>query len=163
MASDRVQDALNEQVKHELYAAYLYLSMMNWFEAEALPGFAHWMRHQAEEELAHAMKIVDFINDRGGRVELEAIEKPPVSFGTPLEAMEAALEHEREVTGRIDDLYELARSEGDHPAEVMLQWFVTEQVEEEKSAGDIVDQLHRADGSGGALMVLDQRLGAREA
>lgn len=162
MSSDKVQAALNEQIKHELYAAYLYLSMMNWFEAESLPGFAHWMRLQCREELAHAMKIVDFINDRGGRVELEAIDQPPVDFDSPLAVMRQALEHEREVTRKIDALYELSMDEGDYPAQVMLQWFVTEQVEEEKGAGDIVDQLELAGESGGALLVLDGKLRDRE-
>lgn len=159
--SDTVVEALNEQVKHELYAAYLYLAMMNYFEAESLPGFAHWMRLQAQEELEHAMKLVDFLNDRGARVELQAIERPPKTFDSPLAVMRAALEHEREVTGLIEEIYETALEQRDYPAQVMLQWFVTEQVEEEKSASDIVDRLERAGDSGGALLVLDEQLGRR--
>lgn len=161
MPDDRVVEALNEQVKHELYAAYLYLAMMNHFEAESLSGFAHWMRLQAREELGHAMKLVDFLNDRGARVELQEIERPPADFESPLAVMRAALEHEREVTGRIEEVYGIALEVGDYPAQVMLQWFVTEQVEEEKSASDIVDRLELAGDSGGALLVLDDRLGQR--
>lgn len=161
MPSESMVEALNEQVGNELYAAYLYLSMMNYFEAESLPGFAHWMRLQAREELAHAMKLVDFLNDRGARVELQAIDRPPGSFDSPLEVMRAALEHEREVTGRIEAVYERALEERDYPAQVMLQWFVTEQVEEEKSASDIVGRLELAGDSGGALLVLDEHLGKR--
>lgn len=161
MSSERVVEALNEQIKHELYAAYLYLSMMNHFEAESLGGFAHWMRLQAREELGHAMKLVDFLNDRGATVELQAIDRPPQSFESPLAVMRAALEHEREVTREIESIYDTALEERDYPAQVMLQWFVTEQVEEEKSALDIVDRLELAGDSGGALLVLDERLARR--
>lgn len=159
--SDTVVEALNEQVREELYAAYLYLGMMNHFEAESLPGFAHWMRLQAQEELAHALKLVDFLSDRGAPVELQAIDRPPQEFDSPLSVMQAALEHEREVTRRIEAIYETALEERDYPAQVMLQWFITEQVEEEKSASDIVDRLERAGDSGGALLVLDEQMSQR--
>lgn len=159
--TDSVVEALNEQVRHELYAAYLYLAMMNYFEAESLGGFAHWMRLQAKEELGHAMKLVDFLNDRGARVELQAVDRPPQSFDSPLAVLRAALEHERQVTKKIEAIYDRALEERDYPAQVMLQWFVTEQVEEEKSASDIVDRLERAGDSGGALLVLDEQLGQR--
>lgn len=162
MGSKKVQEGLNEQIRRELYAAYLYLSMMNYFEAEGLPGFAHWMRFQAREELAHAMKIVDFVNDAGGRVELGAIDQPPVDFDSPAAVMRQALEHERHVTADINGLYELAADQADYAAQVMLQWFVTEQVEEEKVAKELVDQLELAGDSGGALLVLDQKLARRE-
>lgn len=161
MPSDKVVEALNEQVTHELYAAYLYLAMMNYFEAQSLPGFAHWMRLQSREELGHAMKLVDFLNDRGATVELQAIDRPPQSFDSPLAVTRAALEHEREVTGKIEEIYETAFEERDYPAQVLLQWFVTEQVEEEKSASDIVGRLELAGESGGALLVLDDRLAER--
>lgn len=163
MPSDKVQDALNDQITHEFYAAYLYLSMMNHFEAESLPGFAHWMRLQSQEELAHAMKIVDFLNDRGGRVELHGIDKPPAKFDSPLSAMRAALEHERKVTKQIEELYELAQQEKDYPAQILLQWFIAEQVEEEKSASEIVDHLELAGDSGSALLMADERLAGRTA
>ncbi|MFQ5680342.1 MAG: ferritin [Gemmatimonadota bacterium] len=161
MASSKVETALNEQINRELYAAYLYLSMMNHFEGESLSGFAHWMRLQSREEVGHAMKIVAFLHDRGGRVELQAISKPPASFDSPLAVMRTALEHERQVTAEIEGLYELALKERDFPAQVLLQWFVTEQVEEEKSASDIVDRLEIGGDSGSALLVMDERLGAR--
>lgn len=157
-----VRDALNDQVNRELFAAYLYLSMVNYFETESLPGFARWMRHQAREEVSHADRIMNHLHERGEQVELEAIEKPQATWSSPLEAMRDALEHERRVTGHIHDIYDLASEKGDHAAKVMLQWFIEEQVEEEDSAGAIVDQLERIGDSGASLLVLDGRLGARE-
>ncbi len=159
--NQQVQDAINDQVAEEFYASYLYLSMSAYFEAESLGGFAQWMRMQAQEEHAHAMKLVDFLIERGGRVELKAIDKPPADFESPLAVMQAALSHEQKVTGRINDLYELAVAERDYPAQVMLQWFISEQVEEEASAGAIVDQLELAGDSGSALLMLDAKLGQR--
>ncbi len=161
MLSKKVQDALNNQIQHEFYAAYLYLAMMAFFENRSLPGFAAWMRLQAQEEVTHAMKLVDFILDRGGEVELRRIDEPPSAFDGPLAVMRATLEHERRVTGMINELYELAVTERDYPAQVLLQWFISEQVEEEKSAGDVVDQLELAGDSASALLVLDERLGGR--
>ena len=161
MLSKKVQEALNNQIQHEFYAAYLYLAMMAFFENRSLPGFAGWMRLQAQEEVTHATKLVDFILDRGGEVELRAIDAPPSEFDGPLAVMRATLEHERRVTGMINELYELAVAERDYPAQVVLQWFISEQVEEEKSAGDIVDQLELAGDSGSALLGLDERLGRR--
>ncbi len=159
--NENVQNAINEQVTREFYAAHLYLAMMAYFEAESLGGFAHWMRQQAQEERGHAMKLVDFLIDRGGRVELQAIDKPPRDFDSPLGVMKAALEHERKVTAWINELYELAVAERDYPAQVMLQWFIAEQVEEEKNAGDIIDQLEIAGSAGSALLMVDARLGQR--
>lgn len=159
--NQKVQDAINEQIADEFYASYLYLSMMAYFEAESLGGFAQWMRMQAEEEHAHAMKLVDFLIERGGRVHLRAIDEPLAEFDSPLAVMQSALAHEQKVTQSINDLYELAVSESDYPAQVMLQWFVTEQVEEEASAGAIVDQLTLAGDSGSALLMLDDKLGQR--
>lgn len=159
--NENVQNAINEQITREFYASYLYLAMMAYFEAESLGGFAHWMRQQAQEENGHAMKLVDFLIDRGGRVELQAIDKPPRDFDSPLGVMKAALEHERKVTAWINELYELAVAERDYPAQVMLQWFIAEQVEEEKSAGDIIDQLEIAGSAGSALLMVDARLGGR--
>ena len=157
----KVEDAINEQIAQEFYASYLYLSMMAYFEAESLGGFAQWMRMQAQEEHGHAMKLVEFLIERGGRLELKAIDKPPADFESPLAVMEAALSHEQKVTARINDLYELAVAERDYPAQVMLQWFITEQVEEEASAGAIVDQLQLAGDSGGAMLMLDAKMGGR--
>lgn len=161
MIKQSVQDALNEQIKHELYSAYVYLSVSAYCEAINLPGFAHWMRAQSAEERDHAMKIYDFINDRGGRVRLQAIEQPPSDFGTPLQIAEKGLEHERMVTGYIERLYELAVKEGDYPTQVMLQWFISEQVEEEKNADLLVEQLKMVGDNRTALLMLDMELGKR--
>lgn len=157
-----IREALNDQVNRELFAAYLYLSMVNYFESEDLPGFAHWMRHQAREEVAHAGRIMEHLHDRGATVELQSIEKPPVQWDSPLDAMQDALDHESRVTEHIHEIYDLASENGDHAATVMLQWFVEEQVEEEDTAGAIVAQLERVGDSGASLLVLDGKLGARE-
>lgn len=162
MISDAVQNAMNEQIKNELYSAYLYLAMSAHFEAVSLPGFAKWTRMQADEEREHAMKFFDFINDRGGHVELRAIEAPPRSFGAPLEVFQMVLEHERKVSAMIHRLYETALKENDYPSQVMLHWFIDEQVEEEKNAGFIVDQLQMVEDRQTALINLDHHVGKRE-
>jgi ferritin len=156
-----VRDAMGEQIKHELYAAYLYLSMAGSFEVANLTGFAHWMRQQSREELEHALKFFNFLLDRGEHPELRSIEAPPYAFRSPLDTFEQALEHEKEVTGHINTLYELAVREGDLPAQVMLHWFVSEQVEEEKSATEIVERLRMAGEDSAALLLLDSELGDR--
>jgi len=161
MLSKKVEKALNDQVAHEFYAAYLYLAMMTYFDGRSLTGFAQWMRMQAQEEVEHAMKLLDFLLDRGGQVELQALGKPPSEFESPIAVMKAALGHEQKVTGLIHDLYELAVAEKDYPTKVLLQWFIDEQVEEEKSAGEIVDQLELVGDSVSALLVIDERLGRR--
>jgi ferritin len=131
------------------------------FEAANLMGFGHWMRQQSREELEHAMKFFDFLLDRGEQVQLQAIEAPPYAFRSPLDTFEQALEHEKEITARINDLYELSVQENDYPAQVFLSWFITEQVEEEKSATDIVERLRMAGEDGAALLLLDGELGKR--
>ena len=156
-----VEDAMNEQIKNELFSAYQYLSMAAYCESENLPGFAQWMRAQSQEETEHAMKFYDFILDRSGRVALQGIEAPVVAFGSPLEVFEQALEHERKVTAMINDLYGLAGRENDYASQTFLQWFVTEQVEEEKNAGDVVDTLKMIGGKSEALFLLDRELGQR--
>ena len=161
MLGKAVQDAMNEQIKNELYSAYQYLSMAAYCESENLPGFAHWMRAQFREETEHAMKFYDFILDRNGRVVLQAIEGPVVDFGSPLEVFEQALEHEQGVTAMINDLYGLAVRENDYASQTFLQWFVTEQVEEEKNAGDVVETLKMIGDSSEALFLLDRELGQR--
>jgi ferritin len=161
MMNQAVQDAMNEQIKNELYSAYLYLSMAAYFEAEDFQGFAHWMRAQAEEEQAHAMKFFDFINERGGRVTLHAIEQPPTTWTSPLDVFETTLEHEETVTSLIHKLYALSLEENDYASQVFLQWFVDEQVEEEANANQIVAQLKMVDGKAQGLLMLDRALGQR--
>jgi ferritin len=155
MLKQSIQDAINEQIKNELYSSYLYLAMSAHFEAEGFSGFASWTRKQAEEEVEHAMKFFDYIADRGGRIILKAIDQPPVEYGTPLEVFEMVLAHEQKVTALINSLYELALKENDYATQVMLHWFIEEQVEEESSAGAMVDQLKMAGDQKGALMQLD--------
>ena len=163
MLSQTVQNAINEQIKNELYSAYLYLSMSAYCESINLPGFAHWMRTQAQEEMDHAMKFYGFIHDRGGRVILQAIDQPPVEFKSPLDVFEKTLEHEQKVTGMIHDLYALAVQEQDYAGQIFLQWFVTEQVEEENSATQIVEMLKMIGDQRQALLMLDRELGVRAA
>jgi len=162
MLSKIMQDALNEQIKHEFYSSYLYLAMSGYFETLNLPGFAHWMRAQSGEEYEHAMRLFDFVNDRDGSVELQALDQPPSEFQSPLDAFQQALEHERKISGLIHNLYALAVREKDYPAQVHLQWFVNEQVEEEKNATQIVEQLKLAGNDSAALLMLDSTLGTRK-
>jgi ferritin len=161
MLNSAVQQALNDQVQKELHSAYIYLSMAAYFEAENLPGAAHWMRGQAGEEQEHAMKLFDFIQDRGGRVTLQAIDAPPATFSSPLAVFEASYAHEQKVTKSIHDLYALAVKEADYPTQVMLQWFIDEQVEEEKNASAIMAQLQMVGDSPAALFMIDRQLAAR--
>ncbi len=163
MLSKRLNAALNDQIRAELESAYIYLSMCAYFEAQNLQGMAHWMRLQAQEEVKHAMKIFDFINDRGGRVALQALAQPPTEFKSPLDAFQKALAHEKKITGLIYKLYDLADDEDDYPTEVMLQWFIEEQVEEEKSASEVVAQLELIGDQGAGLLILDKHLGERKA
>jgi len=163
MLSNAMQQAINEQIKNELYSAYLYLAMAAYAESENLAGFAHWMRLQSQEEVSHAMKFFDYVNERGGRVELHAIDKPPVTFDSPRHLFEETLGHERKVTAMIHELYALALKEKDYPTQVMLQWFVAEQVEEEDSASRILDTLTTVGDTPQALVMLDRELGKRDA
>ena len=157
-----MQDALNKQINAELFSEYLYLSMAAYFESQNLGGFARWMVVQAEEEHSHAMKIYGFINERGGRVTLDAIEKPKTEWSSPLEAFQDAYEHEKKVTEMIHNLVELANKEKDHASFSMLQWFVNEQVEEEDSASTVVAQLEMIKDSTNGLLMLDHALGQRK-
>lgn len=161
MLNPKVQDAINTQIKNEIFSAYLYLAMSGYFEAENLPGMARWMRLQYQEELEHALKFFDFVNDRGGRVTLYAIDQPEANFQSPLDVFSRALAHEQKVTAMINALYALAMQENDYPAQVLLQWYINEQVEEEKNATTIVEQLKRIGDSGSALLLVDRELGAR--
>jgi ferritin len=161
MISKKMEEALNEQVNAELYSAYLYLSMESYFKSLNLNGFANWMRVQTQEEVAHAMKIYDFINERGGRVTLKAIEGPQTEWDSPLAVFEAVYVHEQKVTGLINDLVDLAIKEKDHATNTFLQWFVNEQVEEEYSADEVVQQLKMMENAPGGMFMLDRELGQR--
>jgi ferritin len=156
-----MRNALNEQINAELYSSYLYLSMASYFKRLNLEGCARWMEVQALEEVTHAMKFFDFVNNRGGKVDLKAIEGPQTSWGSPLAAFEAVYEHETKVTRLIYNLADIAIEEKDHATGNMLQWFVTEQVEEESSADAIVQKLRLIGGDGGNLYLLDQELAQR--
>lgn len=161
MLNQRMEDALNEQHNAELYSGYLYLAMSAWFQSINLSGFAAWMRVQAQEELVHAMKFYDYINERGGRVTLKTIDGPPSDWDSPLAAFEGAYAHEQKVTGMINDLVDLAREEHDHATEIFLQWFVSEQVEEEDSANEVVQKIKLMGDARGGLFMLDRELGQR--
>ena len=159
MLSKAIQDAMNEQINNELYSAHQYLSMSAYCESVTLPGFAHWMQTQAQEEREHAMKFYNFILDRNGRVILQAIDQPVVEFGSPLEVFEQALEQEQKVTAQINELYGLAASENDYASQAFLQWFVTEQVEEEKNVRDVLETLNMIGEESESLFLLDRELG----
>ncbi len=159
----KMEEALNKQLNAELYSAYMYLSMTAWFESRNLSGFAAWMRAQVVEEVEHGMKFYSFINERGGRVLLTAIEGPPTDWNSPLEVFEAAFKHEQLVTSLINDLMELALEERDHASQIFLQWFVTEQVEEEANFGSILERLRMIGDQTGPLFMMDRELGQRTA
>lgn len=163
MLSQGIQDAINDQIHHELHSAYVYLSMSAYLEAANFTGFAQWMRMQAREEVNHGMKLFDYVNDRNGRVTLKALEQPPVNFKSALDVFEHALEHEKKVTSMIHSLYALATKENDYATQVALQWFINEQVEEEATATKVVDRLKIAGNDGAALLLLDRELGSRQA
>jgi ferritin len=161
MLSKKMADALNEQIQKEFYSSYLYLAMAAHFEAESLGGFAHWMRLQSQEEWSHGLKLFNHVLDRGGRMELRAIEKPTGEWKSPQAVFDAVLAHEQFVTASIHKLYEVALQEKDYAAQVELQWFINEQIEEEKDSSEIVEQLKMIEGRGSALLMLDKQLGKR--
>jgi len=161
MIGKAMQDAMNEQINKELFSSYLYLSMAAYFEDKNLMGFGHWMRVQADEEREHAMKFYDFILDSGGRVRLKAIAGPATDWKSNLNVAEEVAAHEAKVTTSIHELYELALKEKDYAAQVMLQWFISEQVEEEKNAAELVAKLKLIEERGTAVLMLDHRLEKR--
>ena len=162
MISKPIQDALNEQINFELFSAYLYLSMSAHFETQNLPGFANWMRVQYQEETAHAMKFYRYVFDRNGAVSLKAISQPATKFKAPVDIFKQVLEHEKKVTSLINKLYELALKEKDYAAQSFLQWFINEQVEEEKNAADIIAMLEMVGDSPVSLIMADRQLSARK-
>ncbi len=157
-----VEKALNEQIQAEFESAYLYLQMSAQFEALNLKGFAHWLRLQWEEETMHALKFFDFVLQRNGSITLDAVGKPKSKFKTPGEAFEQVLEHERYITGRINSLYDVAREHKDYPLEMLLHWFINEQVEEEDNARSIIETLKLIGDDGANLYLLDREMGARQ-
>ena len=161
MMSKTMQDALNEQMNHEFYASYLYLSMSAYCDATNLPGLSSWMRNQAQEETGHALKIFDHILDRGGRVELRQVDRPPGQFASAREVFEEAHHHEQQVTASINRVYGLAMDERDFASKVFLDWFVQEQVEEEKTSGLLAEQLRMVGEDRPGLLMLDRELGQR--
>lgn len=161
MIGKKMQDALNEQIKEELGSAYLYLSMVAYFHSKGLDGMAHWMRCQTQEEMMHAMKFYDHIVERDGRAELLALDKPKTDWDSPLQAFQEAYKHEQFITSRINDLVSLANKENDNASAIMLQWFVTEQVEEEASASKIAQDLEIIGDSGHGLLMMDRELSSR--
>ncbi len=161
MLTKAVQDALNEQINKELYSSYLYLAMSAYCEANSLPGSAVWTKVQAQEEHGHAMKLFAYMNDQAAQVVLEAIAKPPAKFKGPLDVFEKILEHEKAVTASIHKLYALAGKENDYATQIALQWFITEQVEEEKSATEVVNQWKMLGEHTGPEIMLDRHLGKR--
>ncbi|HPS55939.1 MAG TPA: ferritin [Sedimentisphaerales bacterium] len=161
MISEKVQKAFNKQLNAEIYSAYLYLSMASYFQSNDLPGFANWMRVQEQEERFHALKFYDYILARGGKVTLTAIETPPDSWKDALDVIKSTLVHEQKVTSMINDLVYLARDEKDNASEIFLQWYVSEQVEEEDNVNKILGQLKIIKDAPQALFLLDKELGLR--
>lgn len=161
MLSEKIRKAVNGQINKELFSSYLYMAMAMYFEYSDLAGAASWMKVQYKEELAHAEKFMHFVNERGGRVELEALEKPQTSWESPLDAFKAALEHEKFISASINELVGLAREENDYATENFLQWFVAEQVEEEAAATEVIRKFAIAGSSGGGLYMIDRELGSR--
>jgi len=163
MISKRIEKALNEQIREEVFSSYLYLAMHAWFHSNNLSGMAHWMRVQTKEEQNHAMKIFDYIIERGGAVELQAIDKPKKEWSSPLEAFKESLTHERHITACIHRLLEAAQAEKDYGTVNFLQWFVKEQVEEEGNVEPIVAVLEKVGDNLAALYGMDHHLGKRGA
>ncbi len=161
MMKAELKKAFHKQINEELYSAYLYAAMVNYFEEQNLAGFATWMRAQTVEELNHANKLISHLHERGAEVKLDAIAKPTSSWKSPLAAIEAAYKHECHISACIDDLYARATKAGDNAAALFLNWFVTEQVEEEASADEVVQKLKLAQNAPGAMFMLDRELGAR--
>ena len=161
MLTEKMENALNGQLNAELYSSYLYLSMNAYFKSVNLDGFANWMYYQAQEELEHSLKFYDFIIQRGGKVVLTQIEAPPTEWDSPLAVFEATLAHEQKVTGLINDLVEIALEEHDHATNIFLQWFVSEQVEEEESVGGVLEQLKLMGDAKGGLFMIDRELAKR--
>jgi len=161
MMNAKVEQALNEQIHAEFFSFYLYLSVAAFFTAQHLDGFSHWMRIQAQEEFAHAMKLFDYLNERGGTVQLMALDAPQREWASPSVAVEAVLEHERFISGRINRLVDLAAAENDHATIVLMHWYVGEQVEEEATADTLFHQVKMVEDSPHGLLMIDRELAGR--
>jgi len=161
MLKKKLEKAINDQVNFEIYSSYLYLAMSSWFTSKNLMGFANWMRVQAQEELIHAMKFFNYVNERGGRAILSQIKGPENEWKSPLAAFEDAYKHEIVVSSRICNIADIALEEKDHMTHNMIQWFVNEQVEEESNAKGVVDKLKLIKDNPGGLFMLDAELGQR--
>ena len=159
----KMTDAINEQIREELFSAYLYFAMAADFESKDWPGIASWMKVQAQEEMAHSLKFYNWIIERGGKAVFKAINKPQESWDSALDLFEAALEHEQHITSCIYNLVKVAREEGDIATEIFLQWYVTEQVEEEANASEIVEKIKKVKDSQNGMYMLDKELSARSA
>jgi ferritin len=157
----QLEKLFQDQIRNEWYSAYLYLSMAAWFESITMEGFAHWMYKQAGEEQAHGKKMFDFLVDRGAKVVLQAIPQPPADFASVLDVIEKTAEHEQKVTAMINALADQADKVNDRPSKIFLQWFITEQVEEEKNTSRILEMLKKIPASSGAIFQLDHQLGKR--
>ena len=161
MLSKKMQDAFNEQINAEIWSAYLYLSMSAYFEDKNLPGFANWMKTQWKEEIFHAMKMFDYVNERGGRALLKPIAEVQTEWSDAIDVFTETLNHERKVSGLINNLVSLAMSEADFASNNFLQWFVAEQVEEEATAEHLLEQLKMINGIGHGMLMLDRELAQR--
>ena len=162
MITEKMEKALNGQINKEFYSAYLYLAMSAYCNKINLPGAEHWFRMQYDEEVIHMTKMFDYVMQHGGEAHLLQIDEPPQEFGTILNVFEASLAHEQSVTKLINELLDIAVQERDHATQVFLQWFITEQVEEEANVGDIVQRIKLAGDNGGAVMMLDDKLSLRQ-
>ncbi|MCO6453377.1 MAG: ferritin [Caldilineales bacterium] len=162
MFSQKLQDAINAQINAEFHSAYIYLGMSAYLEDMNMPGFAHWMRLQYEEETMHALKLYDFMHERGGHVVLEPIGAATSEYASVLAVFEHTLAHEKKVTSLINALYEMAVAENDYPTQVLMQWYISEQVEEEKNASDAVAQLQWVGDFGPGMLMLDREMGSRQ-
>lgn len=163
MLSDKMLAELNEQINKEIYSAYLYMAMSAHSKDKGLNGFANWFMVQFHEEMYHAMKMYEYVQQQGGRVELKAIQQPPAEFESPLDMFTKTLEHEQFVTRSINNLMDIAIAEKDHATQIFLQWYVTEQVEEEDNDNEIINQLKMVEGHPHGLMMIDRELGSRAA
>jgi len=161
MLNKKIEKKINEQINEELFSAYLYLAMGAYCEDINLPGFANWMGVQFEEEQFHAMKFINYINERGGRVELEAIEKPQLEWDSMVDVFEATFEHEEHITSKINEIMDLAIEEKDHATISFLNWYVDEQVEEENTADGILNRIKMINGQGNGMLMLDKEMAAR--